>query len=93
MGDLRYTLPALKHITAKLHLVMGNHDKYHPSRGDKHAQHINTYTERTGAESITLTNTRLTLGEDTEVTVSHFPWQQDRTNIAEMSAVRQGKLE
>lgn len=72
MGHLDDTLPLARQFRAgRTVLVAGNHDRIHPSNGNRAARFADQY--RQAFDTVIETNTALVLGDGTHVQVSHFP--------------------
>lgn len=76
LGYLDDTLTNLARIAVDVTLVAGNHDRCHPYNGARGERFIDLYRDKCNLADLVLTNTRLTLANDVEVQVSHFPYAE-----------------
>lgn len=76
LGYLDDTLTILARIAVDITLVAGNHDRCHPYNGARGERFIDLYRDKCNLADLLLTNTRLTLANDGEVLVSHFPYAE-----------------
>lgn len=74
LGHIDDTLANLARIPVDVILVAGNHDRCHPSNGSRAARFADVYRQRCDLRELITTNARLTLGDGTEVNLSHFPY-------------------
>lgn len=75
MGPIEQSLARYSELNANLVLVLGNHDRPHPSYStkDDKEEWLQRYQELTGAKEIINGNTIIVLHDGTRAHVSHFP--------------------
>lgn len=76
LGHLDDTLTNLARIAVEVTLVAGNHDRCHPFNGPRSERFHETYRDKCRLRALILTNSRLTLANDADVQVSHFPYAE-----------------
>lgn len=74
LGQLDSTLFFAAMLGVPVTLVAGNHDRVHPLNGARAERFVDLYREKAQLADLVPANTRLTLGDGTEVQVSHFPY-------------------
>ena len=79
LGSLSESLPVLQSINARIVLVGGNHDRFHPF-SKKNGPWVERYLALTGAAELRVTNARIAVG-DHDVQLSHFPYQWDTHDL------------